>query len=79
MRRLIVIDPNTCQDPDPEGQDYGYCIFEELPNASMIKKVSSKASVNLNEIMVFLADSNTDLHLSITHKRLCQLQQEDLC
>ena len=31
MSRLTTIDPDTCQDPEPEGQDYGYCVFEELP------------------------------------------------
>ena len=38
MSRIIVIDPYTCQDPEPEGQEYEYCIFEELPNVSKIKK-----------------------------------------
>ena len=77
MCRLIVINPGTCQDPEPEGHEYGYCIFEELPNVSTIKKVSLKANVTLNEAMVSSADSGTDLQLNITHERLCQLQQED--
>ena len=42
MSRLIAIDLETCQDPEPEGQKDEYCIFEELPNVSAIKKVSSK-------------------------------------
>ena len=42
MSRLIAIDPDTCQDLKPEDQEYGHCVFEELPNVSMIKKVSSK-------------------------------------
>ena len=29
MSRLIVINPDTCQDPEPEGHEYGYCVFEE--------------------------------------------------
>ena len=39
MCRLIATDPDTCQDPEPEGQEYGYCIFEELPKVSTIKSV----------------------------------------
>ena len=55
--RLIVINPGTCQDQEPEGQDYGYCVFENY----LVKKVSPKANVALKEIMVSLADSGSDL------------------
>ena len=77
MSRLIVINPHTYQDPEPEGQEYGYSSFEELPNVSTIKKVSPKANVTLNEITVSSADSGTDLQLNITCER-CQLQQDNL-
>ena len=77
MSRLIVINPGTCQDPEPEGQEYEYCIFEELPNVSMIKKVSSKVNITLNEIMVSSVDPSADLWLSITCEHLCNLQQEE--
>ena len=77
ISRLIAIDPDTYQDPESEGQEYGYCVFEELPTISMIKKVSPKAEVNLNEVAVSVADSGTNLALNITHERLCHLQQED--
>ena len=70
--RLIAIYPNTCQDSEPEGQEYGYCVFEELPNVSMIE-----ADITLNEITVPLAESGTDLKLNIRCERLCQLQQKD--
>ena len=39
MSRLIVISPDTCQDPEPEDKEYGYCIFEELLDVSTIMKV----------------------------------------
>ena len=77
MIRLIAINPDTCQYPEPEGQEYGYCVFEELPNVSTIKKVSPKANITLNEVMVSSADSGTDMKLNITCERWCQLQQED--
>ena len=73
MRRLIAIDPVTCQDVEPEGQEYGYCVFEELPNVSMTKKVSLKADVTLNEITVSSVDSGTDVKLNITYKWLFKL------
>ena len=77
MSKLITIDPDTCQDPEPEGQEYGYCMFEELPNVSMMKKVLPKANVTLNEIRVSSAGPGTDLKLDITNEKICQLQQED--
>ena len=77
MSRLTVIDPDTCQGPEPKGQEYGYCVFQELPNASMIKKVLLKAIITLNEISNSSLDSGTDLQLNITCERLCKLQQED--
>ena len=66
MSRLLTINSDTCENLEPEGQEYGYCVFEELPNVSMIKKVSPKADITLNEVMVSSADSGTDLKLKIT-------------
>ena len=75
MSRLIVINPDTCQDPEPEGQEYWYFIFEELPNISVTKILISKSNITLNEMM--LPSSHSDIDLNITHERLCQVQQED--
>ena len=77
MSRLIVINPDTCQDLEPEGQEYEYCIFEKLPNVSLINKVSSKVDVTLNEVTVSSADPSADLQLNKTYEWLHQLQQED--
>ena len=77
MSRLITIDPDTCQHLEPEGQEYGYCVYEELPNISTIGKVSPKTDVTLNEITASSADSGTNLKLNITNERQCQLQQDD--
>ena len=77
MSRLITTNPDRCQDPEPEGQEYGYCVFQKLLKVSMIKKVLPTTNVTLNEILVSLADSVTDFRLNITHERLCQFQQED--
>ena len=32
VSRLIIIDPDICQDPKLKGYWYGYCMFEELPS-----------------------------------------------
>ena len=77
MSRLIVINPDMCQDPEPEGQEYGYYILEELPNVSTLRKVSSKVDITLNEITASLADPSADLWLGLTCEGLHQLQQRD--
>ena len=77
MSRPIAIDPDTCQDLEPEGQEYVCCVFDELPNVSMIRKVSLKADKTLNKIMVSSADTGTDLKSTVMNESLCHLQQED--
>ena len=64
MSRLIAIDPDTCQNLEPEGQEHGYCV----PYVSTIKKVSPKANITLNEKTVSLPDSGTDVQLNITQE-----------
>ena len=32
MSRLIEIDPQVQQEPEPEGYEFGYCTFDDLPN-----------------------------------------------
>ena len=57
MSRLIVINPNTCQNPELAGHD---CVFEELPNVSTKEGVSPKVIVTLNETTVSLTDHSAD-------------------
>ena len=35
MSRLIKIDPQVQQEPEPEGYEYGYYSFDNLPNIQM--------------------------------------------
>ena len=77
MIRLITSDPDICQDTQPEGKEYGYSVFEELPNISMIRKVSPKANITLNEVSVSSADYGMNFMLNITNEMLCHLQQDD--
>ena len=71
ISRLIAIDPDTCQDPVADGQEYEYYMFDELPNFSMVKKVLPMANVTLNEITVSSAGPGADLKLNMTTERLC--------
>ena len=77
MSRLLIIDPDTSQDPEPEGHKYGYCIFEELPSVSTKKRLPSTTNVTLNDVVVFSTDHSVGLLLNIICKQLPQLQQED--
>ena len=54
MSRIIVINPDTCQDPEPEGHEYGYCVFEELPNVSTKKRVPSTVDVTQMKLQYLL-------------------------
>ena len=51
MSRLININPDIHLDPEPEGQEKGYCILQESANASTIKAVA-KANLDITEIIV---------------------------
>ena len=57
MSKLVELDLDACQDHEPEGQKYGYCLFQQLTNASTIQKVPQKASTTVTEINASPADS----------------------
>ena len=65
MSRLTVINPDICQDPEPEGHEYGYCVFEKLSYIHMKKRVPSTVDVTLNEVAVSSINHTTDLQLNI--------------
>ena len=77
MCRLIGTNAETCQDLEPEGQEYGSCVFEELPNVTTMRKVPSNVRVAPDEIMVSSVDPSADLQVGITYEQLCQLLQQD--
>ena len=45
MSRLFKLDPDVCQEPEPEGQEYGYCILEQLPSVSTVQRVLHKSKL----------------------------------
>ena len=74
VSRLININPNIHLDPDPEGLEYGYCIFEYLSNASTTK-VLSKGGPDINERNA--VPTKPTMGLNIMPDKLNQLQQYD--
>ena len=68
MSRLIEIDPQTQSEPEPEGYEFGYYTFDQLP------------TLEVNDIQTSLQDDlNEDLlcELPIQPDVLIKLQQED--
>ena len=50
MSRLIELDPNVSQDPEPEGHEYGYYVFEQLSNVPTVQKVPQESNLEVHEI-----------------------------
>ena len=71
--RLVEPDPDIYQDPKPEGQEYKYCVFEQLPNVSTVQNVLHKASPEVHEIN---SSPAVDMEFHIAQEKLHQLQQQ---
>ena len=50
------LDPDVCQDPEPEVQENEYYILEQLPNVQ-------KAKIEISEISTFSADSAVGIEM----------------
>ena len=68
MSRSIELVPDVCHDPESEGQEYGYCVFEDLPSASMVQRVPQEANMSVNKVNTSSADPETGMKLNIKHK-----------
>ena len=77
MSRFVELDPNVCQETEPEGQEYRYCVFEQSSNDCTVQKVLHKANMTANEINSSSGDSAVDSVINITQRGLCQLQKQD--
>ena len=74
MSRLIDIDPQTQQDSEPEGYEFGYYTFDTLPaldvsNIETTQDVSSNGERDFNENLI---------ELPLDNDILLQLQQKDM-
>ena len=68
MSRLIEFDTYVCQDSEHKGQEYGYCVFEQLPVVPTLQKMPPKDNTFINETDVPPTNSVVDFHLNITHE-----------
>ena len=73
MSRLIKIDPQTQQESEPEGYEFGYYSFESLPAIDVTNiDITQDASVN---------DENKEvpklLHIPLPEELVSQLQMQD--
>ena len=73
MSRLIDIDPQTQQDSEPEGYEFGYYTFDTLPalEVSNIETTQDASSNNENDLNENLVD------LPLDNDMLLELQQKD--
>ena len=72
MSRLINIDPQIQLEPEPEGREFGYYMFDQLPALEIHTiQTSPTASCQDDNNFDFLCD------LPISHDTLVELQQKD--
>ena len=76
MSRLIEIDPQVQQEPEPEGYEFGYYTFDNLPNIEVTNIESTLNSVT--DIETKDTSGNNFQGFSINNDVLQKLQQEDV-
>ena len=65
MSRLVELDPNICQNCEPEGQEHEYCIFQQLPIVSTVQNWIHTANMTVNAIHTSPANTAIGLMLKI--------------
>ena len=76
MSRLIDIDPQVQPEPEPEGYEFGYYTFDQLPKLE-VSNIESTQDLSLDtENKDTSVDNLQKLHMS--NDILCKLQQEDI-
>ena len=75
MSRLIDIDPQVQPEPKPEGYEFGYYIFDELPNLEVSDIEANSGSIT--NIETEDASGNNFQKFPISDDVLHKLQQED--
>ena len=76
MSRLIEIDPQVQQEPEPEGYEFGYYFFDNLPN---IEVIDIESTINLiTDIETKDTSGNNFQGFPINNDVQQKLQQEDI-
>ena len=76
MSRLIEIDPQIQQEPEPEGYEFGYYVFDNLPNIEVADIESTLNSIN--DIETRDTSGNNFQGFPIDNDVLQKLQQDDV-
>ena len=76
MSRLIEIDPQVQQEPEPEGCEFGYYTFDNLPNIEVTNIESTPNSIT--DIKTKDTSGNNFQGFAINNDVLQKLQQEDV-
>ena len=76
MSRLIEIDPQVQQEPEPEGYEFGYYTFDNLPNIEVTDIESTLNSIK--DIKTKDTSGNSFQGFPINNDVLQKLQQEDV-
>ena len=74
MSRLIDIDPQVQPEPEPEGYEFGYYTFDQLPELEVLN-VESTLNLSLDTENKDTSDSNLQ-KLPISNDILHKLQED---
>ena len=79
LSRLIEMDENIKLQPEEEGKEFGYFLFEELPpvTTQVVEEVIKCEIGNINIQHTDPIEINTDIHLPLKDDKLVKLQESD--
>ena len=79
LSRLIVMDENIKLQPEEEGKEFGYFLFEELPpvTTQVLEEVIECKIGNINIQHTDPIEINTDIQLPLKDDKLAKLQESD--
>ena len=79
LSRLIEMDENIKLQPEEEGKEFGYFLFEELPlvTTQVVEEVIECEIGNINIQHTDPVEINTDIQLPLKDDKLAKLQESD--
>ena len=79
LSRLIEMDENIKLQPEEEGKEFGYFLFEELPpvTTQVVEEVIKCEIGNINIQHTDPIEINMDIHLPLKDDKLVKLQESD--
>ena len=79
LSRLIEMDENIKLQPEEEGKEFGYFLFEELPpvTTQVVEEVIECEIGNIDIQHTDPIEINTDIHMPLKDDKLVKLQESD--